>query len=113
MLLRTLVLVLAFGAPSLALAQAHPQQRDESAVGIDVVGDDGAVVGHVASVQRDRHGRIVAAEIPGQEPINAPYASSALVADNESNALMTIVRDREAHPERMASLTSSQQEHAR
>jgi hypothetical protein len=99
-MLRTLVLVLAIGAPSLALAEPQ-HQRDESAIGIDVVGDDGTVIGRVANVQRDRHGRIVAAEIPGQEPDNAPHASSALVADTDSNALMMIVRDRRPHPERM------------
>jgi hypothetical protein len=98
-MLRTLVLVLAIAAPSVALAEPQ-RQRDESAIGIDVVGDDGTVIGHVSNVQRDRHGRIVAAEIPGQEPGNAPQASSALVADNDSGALMMIVRDRRPHPER-------------
>jgi hypothetical protein len=111
-MLRTLVLVLALGAPSLAMAQS--QQRDESAIGIPVVGDDGTVIGHVSNVQRDRHGRIVAAEIPGQEPGRAPYASQSLVAGNEDGAaLMSIVRDRRPHPERMNSSGSAEVVRAR
>lgn len=91
-MLRTLVLVLAIGAPSVALAEDFPQ----SAVGIDVVADDGAVIGRVASVERDADGNIVAVEIPGLEPPDAPRASRELVAERDD------VRVRERGDERRA-----------
>src|SRR5690242_18651785 len=88
-MLRALVIVLALGAPGLAAAQQFP----DSAVGVDVVGDDGTVIGRVEAVVRDANGRIVSAEISGLEPGNAPHASSDLVADDE-NALSRLVRER-------------------
>lgn len=89
-MLRTLIIALALGAPGMAGAQQFPQ----SAVGIDVVGDDGTVIGRVEHVERDANGRIVAAELSNLEPGNAPYASDDLVAENDRNALMSLVRDR-------------------
>lgn len=47
-----------------------------------VRGDDGAVIGRVASVERNAEGQIVAAEIPGLEPADAP-ADAVLVAEND------------------------------
>ncbi len=93
-MLRTLVLVLAFGAPAMAAAEEFPQ----SAVGIEVRGDDGTVIGRVDRVERDANGRIVAAEIAGQEPGNAPYASRALVAEDHRNVML--VRDRRSDDRR-------------
>ena len=87
-MLRTLVVVLVLGAPGLAAAQQFP----ESAAGVEVVGDDGATIGRVRAVERDAHGRIVAVEIPGLAPGNAPYASRDLVADNDE--LRAPVRER-------------------
>ena len=78
-MLRTLIVALVLAAPGFAAAQQFP----ESAVGVEVVGDDGNAVGRVRAVERDAQGRIVAAEIPGLEPGNAPFASADLVADND------------------------------
>ncbi len=88
-MLRTLVIALAIGAPSMASAQT---QFRESAVGAEVVSDTGQVVGRVDQVERDSNGRIVAAEISDQEPASAPYASEELVASADTN--MTMVVDR-------------------
>ena len=87
-MLRTLIIALALGAPGMAAAQQFP----ESAAGIDVVGDDGTVIGRVEAVERDGDGRIVAVELSGLEPGNAPHASSDLVAE-DNNELMQLVRD--------------------
>ena len=75
-MLRTLVFALLIGAPSLAAAEQFPA----SPLGQEVRGDDGQVIGRVTAVERDGHGRIVAVEIPGLEPPDAP---SALVAENQ------------------------------
>jgi hypothetical protein len=80
-MLRTLAFVLMLGAPSLAMAEQFPQ----SATGAVVRGHDGAELGRVAAVERNANGDVVAAEIPGLEPGDAPYASSDLVAENRSN----------------------------
>jgi len=92
-MLRTLIVALAIAAPGVASAQqAQQTQFDNSAVGIEVRGDDGTVIGRVASVERDANGRIVAAEIPGQEPGSA-HAPSDLVA--ERNDVRILINDRE------------------
>jgi hypothetical protein len=90
-----IVLVLALGAPGVAAAQQT--QFPESAVGIDVRGDDGTVVGRVNAVERDGDGRIVAVEIAGLEPGSAPNPSSDLVADRRDgrNALISDRGERE------------------
>ncbi len=85
-MLRTLVL-----APFIALALATPAMADdfpESALHAPVVADNGVVVGRVAAVERDASGRIIAAEIPGQEPPSAPVASRDLVAEREQPRLV-------------------------
>ncbi|QGZ94423.1 hypothetical protein [Terricaulis silvestris] len=99
-MLRTLVITLALGLPGVAAAQQA--QFNDSAVGIEVRGDDGTVVGRVNAVQRDANGRIVAVEIAGQEPGSAPYAASDLVADRRDgrNALIS---DRQRERSRVAS----------
>jgi hypothetical protein len=99
-MLRTIVIALALGLPGAAMAQDN--QFRESAVGIEVRGDDGAVVGRVNAVQRDADGRIVAVEIAGQEPGSAPYAPSDLVAGNRDgrNALIS---DRQRERSRVVS----------
>jgi hypothetical protein len=79
-MLRTIVIALALGAPA-----ASAEQFRESAVGIDVRSDDGAVVGEVAAVERNADGEIVAAEIEGLEPADAPMASGDLVAETDSD----------------------------
>lgn len=80
-MLRTIIVALALGAP-----MASAQEISESAVGIEVRGDDGTVIGEVAAVERNARGEIVAAEIEGLEPADAPFASSDLVAENEDEA---------------------------
>ena len=62
-MLRTIVIALALGLPGVAVAQ--DSQFRESAVGIEVRGDDGTVVGRVNAVERDADGRMVAVEIAG------------------------------------------------
>lgn len=92
-MLRTLILVLAVAAPGVASAQQqNERQFPDSAVGIEVRGDDGTVIGRVDHVERDRRGRIVAAEIAGLEPGNAPYAPSNLVAGSDGEPL--VISDR-------------------
>ncbi len=78
-MLRTLIFALMLGAPTVALADEFP----ESAVGIEVRGDDGTVIGRVAAVERDADGRIVAAELPGLEPADAPAAPRDLIAEED------------------------------
>jgi len=76
-MLRTLIFALALTAPSLAAADQFP----EAATGAVVRSHDGSELGRVASVERDAAGNIVAVEIPGLEPGDAPYADSDLVAE--------------------------------
>lgn len=82
-MLRTLVLALALGVPGIAAAQ---DQFRDSAIGAEVVGDRGDVVGRVDHIERDADGRVVAVEVGGLEPASAPYASRDLVASNDPNA---------------------------
>jgi hypothetical protein len=90
-MLRTLVLALAVATPGAALAQDNNQRQfPDSAVGIAVLSDDGTVVGHVDRVERDRRGRITAVEIAGQEPGDAPYAPSNLVAERNDRESLFI-----------------------
>jgi hypothetical protein len=78
-MLRTALLVLAIGAPTLAAAEEFPQ----SAMRLEVRGDDGTVMSRVESVERDANGRVRAVEAPGLEPADAP-ADSQLVAQSQS-----------------------------
>lgn len=89
-MLRTLVLVLALGAPSLAVAQQFP----ESPMHQEVRGHDGTALGRIESVQRDERGVIVGVEVPGLEPGSAPRASRDLVARNTRGNPFDIVRAR-------------------
>jgi hypothetical protein len=57
-----------------------------------VRGDDGAVIGRITAVERNGDGDIVAVEIPGLEPGDAP--DNALVAENQRARLMRIDDDR-------------------
>jgi hypothetical protein len=91
-MLRTLVFALAIGAPSMALAEQFP----EAATGTVVRGHDGAELGRVANVERDANGNVTAAEIPGLEPGDAPYASSDLVAEHRPTVRASQTRERVA-----------------
>ena len=94
-MLRTLafapMFALAIGIPSLAAAEQFPQ----SAQDVEVRGHDGAVIGRVAAVERNADGDIVAVEIPGLEPGNAPLASRDLVAEDQRNMMIRVRESRE------------------
>lgn len=77
-MLRTLVFALAIGLPGLAAAEQFPQ----SALDVEVRGDDGTVIGRVSAVERNADGEIVGVEIPGMEPGDA---SRDLVAENRAD----------------------------
>ena len=101
-MLRTLVFALALTLPSLAGAQQMREQFPDSPLGMEVRGHDGAALGRVASVERNARGNIVAVEIPGLEPGDAPAASGDHVAQNESR-LMAPDRQRLARERVLAS----------
>jgi hypothetical protein len=77
-MLRPLIFALLLAAPS-----ASAEQFRDSAIGVEVRGDSGAVLGEVTAVERNADGEIVAAEIPGLEPADAPFAAPELVAEDE------------------------------
>jgi len=52
-------------------------------MGLLVRTDEGTVVGRVAAIERDAAGRIVAAEIEGLEPADAPSVDQEMVAEEE------------------------------
>jgi hypothetical protein len=85
------IFALAIGLPGVAAAEQFPQ----SAEGVEVRGHDGRVIGRVEAVERNGDGDIVAMEIPGLEPSNAPYASSDLVADDQRNMVVRVRESRE------------------
>lgn len=78
-MLRTLIIALVIGAPSLAMAQEAPNQFPESPLGQEVRGDDGTAIGRVTAVARNEQGNVEAVEIPGLEPADAP--ANELVAE--------------------------------
>lgn len=90
-MLRTLVFALMIGVPGLAAAEQFPQ----SAQDVRVVGDDGSTIGRVAAVERNSDGEVVAVEIPGLEPGDAPHASRDLVADDQRNMVIRVRESRD------------------
>lgn len=89
-MLRTLIFALAIAAPGMAAAEDFPH----AVVGSEVRGENGVVIGHVTAVQRDRHGNIIAVEIPGAEPPDASTVAPRVVAQNDQRALRVLVNDR-------------------
>jgi hypothetical protein len=87
-MLRTLAFALMIGLPGLAAAEQFPQ----SAQDLEVRGHDGTVIGRVTAVERNADGDVVAMEIPGLEPGDAPRASRDLIAE-ERRELMVRVND--------------------
>lgn len=87
-MLRTLAFALVIGLPGLAAAEQFPQ----SAQSVEVRGHDGTVIGRVEHVERNADGDVVAMEIPGLEPGDAPRASRDLIAE-ERRELMVRVSD--------------------
>jgi hypothetical protein len=90
-MLRTLAFVLAIGLPGLAAAEQFPQSAQDA----EVRAHDGTVLGRVSSVERNADGEIVAVEIPGLEPDDAPRASHDLLAE-ERRELMVRVNGEDA-----------------
>ncbi|MCX7359927.1 MAG: hypothetical protein NT015_17535 [Alphaproteobacteria bacterium] len=99
MMLRTLVFALAIGLPGLAAAEQFPQ----SAQGVEVRGDDGSVIGRVSAVERNAEGEIVAVEIPGMEPGDAPAASRDLIAEDQRSMVIRVRESRDRRDENGAS----------
>jgi hypothetical protein len=89
-MLRTLVFALVLAAPA-----ASAEQFRESAVGVEVIGDEGVALGEVTAVERNAEGEIVAVEIAGLEPADAPFASSDMIAEEESDQLWSPTTARE------------------
>ncbi len=85
-MLRTLAFALMIGLPGLAVAEQFPQ----SAQDVEVRGDDGSVIGRVAAVERNAEGDIVAMEIPGLEPGDAPRASRDLIAEERRELMVRV-----------------------
>lgn len=92
-MLRTLIIACALAAPGLAAAEQFPQ----SAEGVVVVADDGTPLGRATRVERNAEGRIVAAEIEGLEPADAP-PEPRLVAEVSQRTLVRM--DRQQQPQR-------------
>src|SRR5690349_2218848 len=89
-MLRTLIFALAIAAPGLAAAEDFPH----AVVGSEVHADNGVVIGRVTAVQRDRHGHIIAVEIPGAEPPDASTVAPRMVAQSDQRDLRVLVNDR-------------------
>ena len=85
-MLRTLAFALMIGLPGLSAAEQFPQ----SARDVEVRGDDGSVVGRVSAVERNADGDIVAVEIPGLEPADAPRASRDLIAEERRELMVRV-----------------------
>lgn len=93
-MLRSLVLALAIAAPAgVAAAEEFPR----AAQGALVVADDGTPLGRVGRVERNARGEIVAAEIEGLEPADAP-PEPQLVAEVSQRTLVRM--DRQQQPQR-------------
>lgn len=90
-MLRTLAFALAIGLPGMAAAEQFP----ESAQGVEVRGHDGATIGRVAAVERNADGDIVAMEIPGAEPGDAPRAPRDLVAEDQRDMVIRVRESRD------------------
>lgn len=85
-MLRTLAFVFAIGLPGLAAAEQFPL----SAQDVEVRADDGSVIGRVSAVERNADGEIVAVEIPGLEPGDAPRASRDLIAEERRELMVRV-----------------------
>ena len=85
-MLRTLTFALAIGLPGLAAAEQFPH----SAQDVEVRGHDGTVLGRVSRVERNARGDIVAVEIPGLEPGDAPRASRDLIAEARRDLMVRV-----------------------
>ncbi|MEQ1810697.1 MAG: hypothetical protein ABL889_12275 [Terricaulis sp.] len=98
-MLRTLAFALMIGLPGVAAAEQFPQ----SAQDVRVVGDDGTTIGRVSAVERNADGEVVAVEIPGLEPANAPVASRDLIAEDSRSMVIRVRESRDRRDQNGAS----------
>ncbi len=89
-MLRTVLLTLVLAA------SAPAEQFPHSAVDLGVQGHDGAVLGRITAVERNEFGEIVAVEIPGLEPPDAP--DGEVIADDRSFELFRPASSTRAAP---------------
>lgn len=94
-MLRTLTFALALALPGIAHAQPAQTQFPQSAIGAEVRGSDGSVLGEVTAVERNEAGEIVAAAIPGLEPEDAPRPMMVASAEPDQAQLVRQVGSRE------------------
>lgn len=92
-MLRVLILALVMAAPA-----ASAEQFRESALGVEVIGDEGVSLGQVTAVERNADGEIVAVEIAGLEPADAPFASADMIAEENSDQRWVPTNAREESP---------------
>jgi hypothetical protein len=97
-MLRTTVFCLMAAVPGLAFAEPAQTNFPQSAIGAEVHGVDGTVIGRVSAVERDTQGNIVAVEVPGLEPDDAPNSVVSYVASNERGTSRLLVSDRDERP---------------
>jgi hypothetical protein len=88
-MLRTLAFVLTIGLPGFAAGEQFPH----SAQDVEVRADDGSVIGRISAVERNADGDIVAVEIPGLEPGDAPRASRELIAEERRDLMVRVNRE--------------------
>ena len=98
-MLRNLAFALMIGLPGVAAAEQFPQ----SAQDVRVVGDDGTTIGRVSAVERNADGEIVAVEIPGLEPADAPVASRDLIAEDPRSMVIRVRESRDRRDQNGAS----------
>jgi hypothetical protein len=89
-MLRTLALTLVLAA------SAPTEQFPHSAMNLLVQGHEGAVLGRITAVERDEFGEIVAVEIPGLEPPDAPR--DEVIAEDRSFENLMRARSTDAAP---------------
>lgn len=86
---RTILLTLTLAA---AGSSAPMEQFPYSPLDLRVHGHDGAVVGRITAVERNEYGEIIAVEIPGLEPPDAPN-SEVIAEDRAFEELRRIMSD--------------------
>ncbi|GAM98665.1 hypothetical protein U91I_02300 [alpha proteobacterium U9-1i] len=88
-MLRTMTFALLLAAaPCVALAQPAQTQFPRSAIGAEVRGSDGTLLGTVTSAERNEAGELVSAEIPGLEPADAPRAPMLVAERNDGRSII-------------------------
>jgi hypothetical protein len=84
MMICTVFALTASTGAAFAQPKAQRSVTIQSPLGQEVRADDGTtVLGRVSHVSRDHRGRIVAVEIPGLAPADAPRAPVNAIAEND------------------------------